>query len=111
MDPVRNPYSPGAGRAPGSTTSDATANSSAGGLPSIALRPARPRNRWCIYGLRGVGKTNHAHSRSSAPPPSETGSSHRLRLAPGSRCAKRSGEALHAPLAETWPDHQRASGY
>jgi len=98
MDPVRNPYSPGAGRPPAALVGR---DSQLQGW-RIALdrveggRSAQPL---VLYGLRGVGKTvlltrffNIARERNWIVAQVEAGAGKTLREA--------LGEALHAPLAD-----------
>jgi len=107
MDPVLNPYSPGAGRPPGALVGrDGQRERWRISLDRVeAGRTAQPV---VLYGLRGVGKTVLLTS-SSSPLKIATGSSRRSKRAPGSRCANRSGRRC-TRRSRTWHDHQRASG-
>ena len=98
MDPVRNPYSPGAGRPPAALVGrDPQCERWRVSLDRIeAGRTAQPV---VLYGLRGVGKTvlltrffNTAQHRNWIVAQVEGGAGKSLREA--------LGEALHAPLAD-----------
>jgi AAA ATPase domain len=98
MDPVRNPYSPGAGRPPAALVGrDPQLDRWAVSLDRIeGARGAQPV---VLYGLRGVGKTvlltrffKTAQDRDWIVAQVEAGAGKSLREA--------LGEALHAPLAD-----------
>lgn len=98
MDPVRNPYSPGAGRPPAALVGrDSQLEQWVIALDRIESgRSAQPL---VLYGLRGVGKTvlltrffNLARDRNWIAAQVEAGTGKSLREA--------LGEALHAPLAD-----------
>jgi hypothetical protein len=98
MDPVRNPYSPGAGRPPAALVGrDRPLDLWRIALDRVsASRSARPL---ALYGLRGVGKTvlltnftRTARSRNWLAAQVEAGTGRSLREA--------LDEALHAPLAD-----------
>ena len=98
MDPVRNPYSPGAGRPPAALVGrDPQRDRWAVSLDRIeGARTAQPV---VLYGLRGVGKTvlltrffKTAQDRNWIVAQVEAGAGKSLREA--------LGEALHAPLAD-----------
>jgi hypothetical protein len=98
MDPVRNPYSPGAGRPPAALVGrDRQLEGWRIALDRVeAGRTAQPL---VLYGLRGVGKTvlltrffNIARDRNWIVAQVEAGTGKSLREA--------LGEALHAPLAD-----------
>src|ERR1700737_4816014 len=98
MDPVRNPYSPGAGRPPAALVGrDPQRERWRVSLDRVeAGRTAQPV---VLYGLRGVGKTvlltrffNTAQDRDWIVAQVEGGAGKSLREA--------LGEALHAPLAD-----------
>lgn len=98
MDPVRNPYAPGAGRLPAALVGrDSQLERWRIALDRIeAGRTAQPL---VLYGLRGVGKTvlltrffNTARDRSWIVAQVEAGTGKSLR--------ETLGEALHAPLAD-----------
>ena len=98
MDPVRNPYSPGAGRPPAALVGrDSQLERWRVALDRIeAGRTAQPL---VLYGLRGVGKTvlltrffNTARDRNWIVAQVEAGRGKSLREV--------LGEALHAPLAD-----------
>ena len=98
MDPVRNPYSPGAGRPPAALVGrDPQRERWRVSLDRVeAGRTAQPV---VLYGLRGVGKTvlltrffNTAQDRNWIVAQVEGGAGKSLREA--------LGEALHAPLAD-----------
>lgn len=98
MDPVRNPYVPGAGRRPGALVGRDDAIRSW----SIALQRAErgiTDQPLILYGLRGVGKTvlltrlrHDAEARSWITVPVEAGSDRSLR--------EMLGEGLYAPLSD-----------
>lgn len=98
MDPVRNPYSPGAGRPPAALVGrDGQRDAWRVSLERVqAGRTAQPL---VLYGLRGVGKTvllsrfyRTAYERDWIVAQVEAGAGKSLREA--------LGEALHAPLAD-----------
>lgn len=98
MDPVRNPYSPGAGRPPAALVGrDSQLERWRIALDRVeAGRTAQPL---VLYGLRGVGKTvlltrffDTARNRNWIVAQVEAGAGKSLREA--------LGEALHAPLAD-----------
>lgn len=98
MDPVRNPYAPGAGRPPAALVGrDSQIERWRIALDRIeAGRTAQPL---VLYGLRGVGKTvlltrffNTARDRSWIAAQVEAGAGKSLR--------ETLGEALHAPLTD-----------
>ena len=98
MDPVLNPYSPGAGRKPAALVGRDQPRSDW----NVALDRAeagRSNQPFVLYGLRGVGKTvllsdfrRSAHDREWIVAQVEAGADKNLREA--------LGEALHAPLAD-----------
>jgi hypothetical protein len=98
MDPVRNPYSPGAGRPPAALVGrDPQRDRWAVSLDRI--QGARTAQPIVLYGLRGVGKTvlltrffKTAQDRNWIVAQVEAGAGKSLREA--------LGEALHAPLAD-----------
>ena len=98
MDPVRNPYSPGAGRPPAALVGrDAEIEAWRVGLERAEA--GRTAQAMVLYGLRGVGKTvllttfaAAARSRGWFVAQVEAGAGKPLRAAVG--------EALHGPLAD-----------
>lgn len=98
MDPVRNPYSPGAGRKPAALVGRDDALSSWG--TSLERAPiGRVDQPFVLYGLRGVGKTvllsefrREAARRKWIVAQVEAGNGKSLR--------ELLGEALYAPLAD-----------
>ena len=87
MDPVRNPYAPGAGQRPPEL---AGRDSELSAFDVVLERVARgrPERELVLTGLRGVGKTvllNHLRR----PPSAAAGAPARSRPGPTSRCAGR----------------------
>lgn len=98
MDPVRNPYSPGAGRPPAALVGR-DRQSDAWRVALDRVERGRTAQPVVLYGLRGVGKTvllsrftKAAEGRRWIVAQVEAGSGKSLREA--------LGEALHAPLAD-----------
>lgn len=98
MDPVRNPYSPGAGRPPAALVGR-DSQLEQWGIALDRIESGRSAQPLVLYGLRGVGKTvlltrffNLARDRNWIAAQVEAGTGKSLREA--------LGEALHAPLAD-----------
>ncbi len=98
MDPVLNPYSPGAGRPPAALVGrDRQRDAWRVALDRVdRTRTAQPV---VLYGLRGVAK-QFSCPNSPRPRRTGTGSSRKSKLEPGSRFAKRweKRSMLHWPI-------------
>ena len=95
MDPVRNPYAPGAGQRPPEL---AGRDAELTAFDVVLERVARGRPERCVVltGLRGVGKTVLLNAMRSAAVRRGWGTG-KLEARPDSRCAARS------PPRCTWP--------